>query len=438
MRKKVLCAMLAAAMVTTSLAGCGSSDKSGENGGKNGQVTINLYQNKSEIASQLEAAAKTYMEQNPDVKINVESIQGNDYNTNLKAKLLNKDSVDIYAAGDKLDNLLEYTEDLSDQPWVENVVDGSLDDMTRDGKVYGLPVGIEGYGLVYNKDIFEAAGIDAEKLTSYDAIDKAFADLQEQIDSGKLSEQFPALEAVEEYAAKESWIPGLHTLNVALANEFSSASELWQKDSIELIYADALKDLVDLETKYTTSKDNLALLNAVDYSSQIGGGIAIERVAVVQQGNWIGPEVKGISEEMSEKLGMLPIPLKGVNEDNIATGISIYWCVNSQSSEEKKQASKDFLNWLFQSDDGKKIIIDDCGFIPAFTNYDGIEISDPLSKEVQRYINEGKTMPWVMNGFPSGYETQSAADFQGYFNGDYDWNGCVEKLKKDFKELKAQ
>ena len=47
-------------------------------------------------------------------------------------------------------------------------------------------------------------------------------------------------------------------------------------------------------------------------------------------------------------------------------------------------------------------------------------------------------MPWVMNGFPSGYETQSAADFQGYFNGDYDWNGCVEKLKKDFKELKAQ
>ena len=125
MRKKVLCAMLAAAMVTASLAGCGSSDKSGENGGKNGQVTINLYQNKSEIASQLEAAAKTYMEQNPDVKINVESIQGNDYNTNLKAKLLNKDSVDIYAAGDKLDNLLEYTEDLSDQPWVETAGDGS-------------------------------------------------------------------------------------------------------------------------------------------------------------------------------------------------------------------------------------------------------------------------------------------------------------------------
>lgn len=438
MRKKVLCAMLAAAMVTASLAGCGSSDNSGENGGKNGQVTINLYQNKSEIASQLEAAAKTYMEQNPDVKINVESIQGNDYNTNLKAKLLNKDSVDIYAAGDKLDNLLEYTEDLSDQPWIENVVDGSLDDMTRDGKVYGLPVGIEGYGLVYNKDIFEAAGIDAEKLTSYDAIDKAFADLQEQIDSGKLSEQFPALEAVEEYAAKESWIPGLHTLNVALANEFTSASELWQKDSIELIYADALKDLVDLETKYTTSKDNPALLNAVDYSSQIGGGIAIERVAVVQQGNWIGPEVRGISEEMSEKLGMLPIPLKGVKEDSIATGISIYWCVNSQSSDEKKQASKDFLNWLFQSDDGKKIIVDDFGFIPAFTNYDEIEISDPLSKEVQRYINEGKTMPWVMGGFPSGYETQAAADFQGYFNGDYDWSGCVEKLKKDFKELKAQ
>lgn len=34
----------------------------------------------------------------------------------------------------------------------------------------------------------------------------------------------------------------------------------------------------------------------MDYSSEIGGGLAIERVAVVQQGNWIGPELSGIDE----------------------------------------------------------------------------------------------------------------------------------------------
>lgn len=102
--------------------------------------------------------------------------------------------------------MTDYVEDLSDQEWLKNTVDGSLDDVTLDGKVYGIPVSVEGYGLVYNKEIFKDAGIDASTLTSYDAIDKAFADLQNQIDSGKLKDKYPQLEAVEEYAAKETWI----------------------------------------------------------------------------------------------------------------------------------------------------------------------------------------------------------------------------------------
>ena len=154
-------------------------------------------------------------------------------------------------------------------------------------------------------------------MTSYDAIDKAFADLQNQIDSGKLKDKYPQLEAVEEYAAKETWIPGLHTLNAPLACEYSSATELRNSDQLGLKYADSLKALLDLETKYTTSKDDLSKLNAVDYSSEIGGGLAIERVAVVQQGNWIGPELSGIDEEVANKMGILPIPLKGVKEDCI-------------------------------------------------------------------------------------------------------------------------
>ena len=82
-------------------------------------------------------------------------------------------------------------------------------------------------------------------MTSYDAIDKAFADLQNQIDSGKLKDKYPQLEAVEEYAAKETWIPGLHTLNAPLACEYSSATELRNSDQLGLKYADSLKALLD-------------------------------------------------------------------------------------------------------------------------------------------------------------------------------------------------
>ena len=38
-------------------------------------------------------------------------------------------------------------------------------------------------------------------------------------------------------------------------------------------------------------------------------------------------------------------------------------------------------------------------------------LNDPLVGFVidQRYIDEGKTLPWVMGGFPSGYEPKAAA-----------------------------
>ena len=433
MKRKLVSVILCGTMVFGMMTGCGSS---GDANSDSGKITINLYQNKSEMADQLQAAADKYSEENQNVKINVESIQGNDYNTNLKAKLMSDDSVDIYALGDNITNMTDYVEDLSDQPWVENAVDNSLDDVTLDGKVYGIPVSVEGYGLVYNKEIFKDAGIDASTLTSYDAIDQAFANLQEQIDSGKLKDKYPQLEAVEEYAAKESWIPGLHTLNGPLSCEYKSATELRNSDELGLKYADSLTALVDLETKYTTSKDDLSKLIAVDYSTEIGGGLAIERVAAVQQGNWIGPELMGIDKDIANKMGMLPLPIKGVKEDCIPVGISIYWCVNSQSDDKVKAASKDFLNWLFQSEDGKKIVVENLGCVPAFKNYDGVEISDPLSKEVKRYIDEGKTTPWVMGGFPSGYETKAAADFQGYFSGEYTFDEMVEHLKADFKDLK--
>lgn len=434
MKKKAVSILLVAAITVGMLAGCGSNGGSGSSSDK---VTINLYQNKAEISTQLQDVVDKYMEENPDVTINVESISGNDYNTNLKAKLISDNAVDIYALGDNITNMTDYVEDLSNEPWVDYAVDGSLEDVTLDGKVYGMPISVEGYGLVYNKEIFEAAGIDASTLTSYDAIDKAFADLQDQINSGKLKDKYPQLEAVEEYAAKDTYIPGLHSLNVPLANEYSSATELRNSDQLGLKYTEEFKDLLDLLTKYTSSRDDLAKLNAVDFSTAVGGGLAIERVAVTQQGNWIGPELKNISEDVAQKMGMLPIPLKGVKEDCIATGISIYWCINSKSDDKVKEASKEFLNWLFQSDEGKQLVVDELGFVPAFTNYDGIEITDPLSKEVKRYIDEGKTMPWVMGGFPSGYEPLAAADIQGYFSGQYTFDQMVDKLRADFADLKS-
>ncbi len=402
------------------------------------EATIDIFQNKSEVANQLDAAAKRYMELNPNVTINIETVQGNDYNVALKAKMSVDDSIEIMAlsANDIANNYSEYLEDFTGQDWIENVSEGLLGDAVLDGKVVGLPVNIEGYGMAYNKAIFEKAGIDTTDLTTYKAIDDAFASLQAIIDSGELSEAYPQLEAVFEYAGKESWVLGLHTLNIAMANEYQSAKETLAADTIELKYSKELEALFDLLTKYTSSSDDLSMLMAVDYSTQVGGGIAIERVASIQQGNWIGPEVKSISPEVYENLAFLPLPLVGVKEDSIAVGVPAYWCVNNNSEDVDKDAAKDFMNWLYQSDEGKEIVINELGYIPAFSNYDGIEIVDPLSASIMNYVSEGKIMPWVFGGFPSGYQDQSAARIQAYLSGLTTWDECAELLRADWIDLK--
>lgn len=72
----------------------------------------------------------------------------------------------------------------------------------------------------------------------------------------------------------------------------------------------------------------------------VGGGLAIGRVAAVQQGNWIYPEVKEVDQKLADRLGMIPIPLKGVSEGNIPVGVPMYWCVNSKSSDADKACAK--------------------------------------------------------------------------------------------------
>ena len=444
--KKVIGSVLTVAMVAGMMTGCGSAGgstdtkTSADNSASDDQVVIDVFQNKNEISDALQAAIDTYEEENPSVKINLETVGGSDYASSLKAKMLGNDPVEIFTLGgpDDIASYQDYLEPLTDQEWVSHVTAGGVDNVSVDDEVYGLPLAIEGYGLIYNKKIFEAAGIDASTLTTYDAIDKAFADLQDQIDEGKLADEFPVLEAVEEYAAKESWIVGLHTNNVALSQEFKSATNAFNSKSVEYTYGDQLKDLIDLETKYTTSKDDLSLLNSVDYSTQVGGGLAIERVAVVQQGNWISSEVANVSEDVLDNLGILPIPLKGVVEDSIAVGVSNYWCVNSKSSDAEKKAAKDFLNWLYQSDEGKQIVVNDLGFIPAFDNYDDVTISDPLSAEVMRYVDAGKTISWVFSGQPSGWDSKVAANIQNYLAGNMTWDEVIAQNIADWESMREQ
>lgn len=456
--KNVWALLIVSVMTVTMAAGCGNGEKkdtsadkstsktSGEDvsdeteSGSDLEGTLDIFQFKVEINDALKAATEEYMKLNPGVTVNLETVGGgDDYGAALRTKMQGSDQPDIFDIGgpqdviDWADNLA----DLSSEEWVGSTVDGLLDDVTKDGKIFGMPIAIEGYGFVYNKEIFEAAGIDASKLKTFDEIDKAFGELKEKIDNGELKEQFPALEAVIEYPAKEKWVTGMHTANVALGQEFANCTEAFQEKNVKFTYSQNLKELIDLQVKYTTNAENPAALNAVDYSMQAGGGIAIERVAVIQQGNWVYPVISEVDPTVADKLGIIPIPLKGVSEGNIPVGVPMYWAVNSQSDQNTQAIAKDFLNWLYQSEEGKEIVVNDFGFIPPFTNYGDVKPADPLGQAVSEAANAGTIAPWVFNGCPTSWaENVLGAEIQSYLGGEKTWDEAVESAKQQWTEAR--
>lgn len=403
-------------------------------------VSIDIFQYKVEIVEPLQEAIEAYTTLHPNVSIALETVGGgDDIGTALKAKFQSGSGPVIYNIGGPSDVELyeDKLEDLSDQPWVKHAIEGTLTNATKDGKVYGLPYATEGFGLVYNKEIFQDAGVDLSTLNSFEGIESAFALVQQKIDSGELKEKYPLLEAVCEVPGKEAWVWGDHAANLPLGAAFGyDTFKAYEADTLDFgEYGQGYKEYIDLQIRYSKYKEDPSKSLAVDYATQVSGGLALERVACTQQGNWIYGDLAKIDESVAQKMAFMPAPLKGTAEDSIYILVPMYWCVNSNATDEQKKVAKDFLNWLYQSDEGKQIIVEDFGFIPPFDNYDGMEPEDPLAQSILQYADEGKVLGCVFKGFPDGWSTNvMGAKVQGYIGGTLTWEQALQQAADSWAE----
>ena len=426
--KRILSLITVTALVGASVVGCSSTG--GDNASKDGdKVVVDVFQFKVEAKDALEKAAQKYEELNPEVDINIETVGGgNDYGAALRSKFQSGQEPTIFNIGGPQDveDWQDKLEDLSKEAWVGQAFEGTLGAVSNDNGMFGMPFNQEGYGFIYNKQIFEKAGIDPSTITSMDALTEAVKTLDSKKDE-------LGLEAVFAVPGKEKWVTGLHLLNVALSNEFESGKESYEAKDLEFKYNKELKDLLDLQCDYAFMPDGKkASINSVDYAMQIEQKYSTGKVAMVQMGNWAYGGINGVNPEIAENSGILPLPLKGVKEDSIPVGVPMYWSINKDESDEEKAAAKEFLNWLYTSDEGKKMIIEDFNFIPAFKGYEdeSLQPKDPLSADILKYSNEGKTMPWVFMGYPSGWgENVVGADVQKYLDGSMSWEDLVKNAQ---------
>ncbi len=315
------------------LAACSSgtstenSNEGTENEGTEGsgeEVTIDIFQFKVEIAEQLKALAEEYTKENPNVKFNIQTVGGGaDYGAALKTQFASGNEPDIFNNGgfQEAQTWLDKLEDLSDQPWVADAYESALEPMTVDGKVYGQPLNLEGYGFIYNKDLFEQAGITE--------LPKTLSELEEVAKTLESNEITPFSVGYGEW-----WVLGIHLLNIPFAHQDNpdefiaglndGSAEIPGNEKFE-----NFMNLFDLTIKY--GNDNPL---TTDYNTQVTQ-FAAGQTAMMQQGNWTQGMIEEINPEMN--MGFLPIPISDdASNDKLAVGVPNNWVVNKNSADKEE------------------------------------------------------------------------------------------------------
>ncbi len=320
-------------------------------------ATITMFQLKVEIKDALDAYAAKYSAANPGVTVKVETLGGGaDFGGALKAKIQAGQMPDIFVieGAGQYNVFKDYIADLSDQPWVKDT------DLAfkANGKVYGFPVAIEGYGLAYNADILKKAGVDPASLTTRAAYEKAFA----AIDAKKKE---LGLDAVVSMAASVSggmwWVAGQHNLAAywggGLKFDDTSVIQKALKGQLDDARFAQYAKYVQLLFKYA---DKNILLNG-SYDNQVSS-FAQGKTAFLHQGNWVDPNLKQLG--VAFKMGYAPHAFLDVEEKGLYLFAPSWYCVNPKSPN--AAAAKAFLAAMAGTADGHDYMVNQAGMIPAF------------------------------------------------------------------------
>jgi len=432
MKKTKLISLMISCFMTASLvAGCGSSastSTSTKPATDNKPVKITMLNSKGEIQSQLEDAAKAFTKTNPKITLEVVPCPaGGSPFEKISAMYAagNAPSLSILDPGD-IPKFKEKFLDLSSKKWVADASTGALDAAKVDGKSYGFPLAIEGYGIIYNKTVLTKAGVDPKTITTQDSLEAAFKKVK-------------AAGVAPIVISPMDWSLAAHLLPIAYTNQGKSSVGT-QKYLTDLKAGNAvlsanksfngLIKTFDLMKQYNLDK-KAPLDKKYENNQQ---DIATGKVGFWFMGNWTWPQIKAIDK--TGDYGFIPVPTSNNAADygntQVTAGPSKFIAIDKTNNDENQQAaSEKFLEWLIYSPEGQNILVNKCNAIPAFKNIT-LPLADPLGKSIKSYIDAGKIIPTIPN-LPTDHWSALGAEMQKYLAGKTDKEGLAKSIEAYWK-----
>ncbi len=439
MKKKLLATLLCTAMTIGLVAGCGSSTQTSSGDAadtsaateeaktdtaagsdEEGEVELYMFISGPEYADSINELLAEYKTVKPNVTINYETTQ-NDYPTMLKAKLNAGECPDIFSstAGKEIETYKEYSYDLSGQPVQEAMlpaIQASMQDADGNG-CYGFHYVGDQYGIIYNQDCLDAAGVTS--------IPKTLDELEECCEKLQAAGIQPfACGWAEWWVFKQSLIPFL-TESVdnyaTFVNDMEAGTD--SLNNHEMIKDNMFRfvDIVKANCESKPLESDLASMQAALATGKAAMGLGM--------GPWAESSLLAINPDMNINYGGYPVS-DDPAQCQIAAGASQALRVNKDS--EHLQATLDFINWWFTSDYGREWLIN-LGSVPSIDT-NGVYSSKMVEIAVKDTTENGA------GNIGTSYSTDAfwqafGESFQSYVEGSASKEDTITKIEKDWKEI---
>jgi len=412
------------------LVGCTNNEGQTSEGGTDEEIVVDFFNQKPEISRQLEELAESYSEQNENVRITVTTIGDSEGAAGLQTRFTSGNPPALMMLGGTSE-IERYSDTLADVGDLE-VTGTMMEDLLEGGQINGtqraVPLNVEGFGWMYNKEIFNQAGIDPDAIQNYDDFVAAVETLDSQKEELGIQEVF-AFSGADQGSVNQ-W-----SAHFTSPEYNHSTQEAYQSTELNWEYGDQMKKYTDLFNQY-----NVQPTIGITYSESVEQLFVNDEVAMVHQGNWIVPTLNGINPEfVQNKLGILPV--FGENDDTgkIVAGAPWYIGVNSDLEEPVVEAAQDFLNWMYLSDEGQETLVEDMQFTPPQEGYNVEDIGDPVSRTIYQEMLDGNNSAMTHNQYPDGwFQLVLFPEFQRYLDGYSTWEEFEENSAQQFNEMRSQ
>jgi raffinose/stachyose/melibiose transport system substrate-binding protein len=324
------------------LTGCSTGGGSGSDDG-----TLTLWQNSTTGPGQdfWTATAADFEKANPDVKIDVQTVQNEDFDSKLQTALNSGDAPDVFLqrGGGKLQAMVsagqvkDLTDVISDDA-KQDISEGTFGSGSVDGKVYSMPVAVLPGGFWYSQDLFDAAGV-TEAPKTMDELDQAVTAL-------KGSGVSPVA-----LGGKDAW-PAAHwyffyALRACSSDVLEQAAT--DRDFSDDCWVKAAEDLADFRDTEPFN-DGFLTTAAQQGAGSSAGLIANHQAGMELMGAWNPGVIASLTPDQQPlaDLGWFPFPAVDGGDGEpgaIMGGVDGYSC-----SAGAPDSCVDFLNYLATPD----------------------------------------------------------------------------------------